>query len=86
MQAGIRLDCTRWRNAAHILSTPDLAVPICLDRHNFATELFAFLRPAPDTWTSAEATEQQRPRESRARHLPKSWASAGAFSLLTPRS
>jgi hypothetical protein len=38
------------------------------------------------TWTAAEATDAKRPREAMGNRLQKSWANAGAFSLLTPRS
>jgi hypothetical protein len=37
-QIHIRRTCTRWNDAAHIRSNLKLAVPICLNRHNFATE------------------------------------------------
>jgi hypothetical protein len=65
-----------------------------LNRHNFAT---GHSPPAADGRGSATASKRQlsgkRPgigiessRISRNRGVPKSWASAGAFSLLTPRS
>jgi hypothetical protein len=38
------------------------------------------------TGTAAEATDAKRPREAMGNRLQKSWANAGAFSLLTPRS
>jgi hypothetical protein len=38
------------------------------------------------TRTAAEATDAKRLREALGNRLQKSWASAGAFSLLTPRS
>jgi hypothetical protein len=38
------------------------------------------------TGTAAEATDTKRPREAMGNRLQKSWANAGAFSLLTPRS
>jgi hypothetical protein len=37
-QIHIRRTCTRWNDAAHIRSNLKLAVPICLNRHNFATK------------------------------------------------
>jgi hypothetical protein len=38
------------------------------------------------TWTAADATDAKRPREAMGNRLQKSWANAGAFSLLTPGS
>jgi hypothetical protein len=75
----------RLNDDAHIRSTAESAVPICLDRHNFATDAAVFVENAT-TWTAAEATDAKRPRGAMGNRLQKSWANAGAFSLLTPRS
>jgi hypothetical protein len=76
-QAGISLNCTRPRVAAHIRGRPALAVPICLDRHNFATETFANLRRTPDTWAAAENDRTAKAngitRPSPAEELGKRW-------------
>ena len=77
----------RWNDAAHIRSNAAYRVPICNDRHNFAT----------GTWP-ADANERlirkgiarQPDQNDRTRpgfsRLPNSWAKAGAFSLLTQGS
>ena len=38
------------------------------------------------TWSAADVTDAKRPMEATGYRLPKSWANAGAFSLLTPSS
>jgi hypothetical protein len=64
-----------------------------LDRHNFATELSPSspetrYRPAAGANHASESGRQWKKgrMEVAGRRLPKSWASAGAFSLLTPAS
>jgi hypothetical protein len=88
--AGAQVDALpavkRLNDDAHIHGTADSAVPICLDRHNFATDRCSLRRKKETTWTAAEAIDAKRPREATGNRLQKSWANAGAFSLLTPRS
>jgi hypothetical protein len=71
-QTGIRWDCTRGREAAHIRSRPALAVSICPDRHNFATELFANSGRRRDIWPAAMAPDARNARNTKriARSLP----------------
>jgi hypothetical protein len=40
-QVDVRLAFQRLNDDAHIHGTADSAVPICLDRHNFATDRFS---------------------------------------------
>jgi hypothetical protein len=81
-----RRDFTRSDDPAHIRSRPDWAVPICLDRHNSATDLSVFIGKPNDMDPSRTQPMQERPRQAPLSRLPKSWAKAGAFSLLTPGS
>src|ERR1700730_1289354 len=89
-QTDVRRTCTPSGKTAHIHSRPDAAVPICRDRHNSATGDFGavlgdgrYRRPAAVTGNKGRGNQR---RESQGKRLPKSWANAGAFSLLTPKS
>jgi hypothetical protein len=70
-----RRDFTRSDDPAHIRSRPDWAVPICLDRHNSATDLPVFIGkrygPAADA-TDARKAEASASQPS-AKELGKSW-------------
>lgn len=84
-----------WNDAAHIRGSTASVVLICVDRHNSAT---AFHRchcrktgpirgprhgrcccGESSRRTAGEALSRRLPKT-----LPKTWANAGAFSLLTP--
>jgi len=60
------------------------------NRHNFATDVLPAAGPIDHRSTvgamKCRESAGDIPRESQAICLPKSWADAGAFSLLTPRS
>jgi len=60
-------------DAAHIPGRPGSAVPICLDRHNFATDnsLSVPLRHPP-RWTTAQKAKGNRGLPS-AKELGKRW-------------
>jgi hypothetical protein len=80
-QVDVRLAFKRLNDDAHISSRVESAVPICLDRHNFATDRCSPGRNET-TWSAAGAADAKRPRGATGYRLPKSWANAGAFSLL----
>ena len=72
-QAEVHRTFTGLNDAAHIHGRPDREVPICLDRHNFATDnsLSALLR-LPPRWTSARKGKGNRGLPS-AKELGKRW-------------
>jgi hypothetical protein len=88
--AGAQVDALvavrRLNDDAHIHGTADSAVPICLDRHNFATDRCRLRRKTKRRGPPRKLPMQKGPREAMGNRLQKSWANAGAFSLLTPRS
>jgi hypothetical protein len=71
---------------AHIDGRRDPAISICRNRHNFATGHSRFLATPGTTRAVPEAVAARKAGESRYPSLPKSWAKAGAFSLLTRKS
>jgi len=81
----------RWQQRVHscdktaqLRVSADWAVSNCLDRNNFATnpsEFFCRGWSAHDDPQTLQTSKQAG--IARCRRLPKGWARAGAFSLLT---
>src|SRR5258708_31043070 len=76
----------RLNDDAHIHSTADSAVPICNDRHNFATDRSNLRRKRKRHGAPQTRPMQNGPGGATGYRLPKSWSNAGAFSLLSPKS
>jgi hypothetical protein len=76
MQVDLDPAFKRLNDDAHISSRVESAVPICLDRHNFATDRCSHRRNET-TWTAAGATDAKRPGGSGglppAKELGKLW-------------
>src|SRR5580704_9575476 len=71
--------CEAWDDVAHLSSKCDTQVPICRNRHKFATASCSLRNGL----AAADALGSRHKQNHRRFQLPKRWAKAGAFSHLT---